>query len=685
MSHTRVELEKSFESTRAAWLLRRVSRMYWQEVPYRAWSVVRGIAQSRGAFDASTVPRQAADARWGSAWCASPGPGGASAGAEHVRRAADRLLDGHLEVFGHPVPMSGGVPEWNVDPVTRTRIETTFGLFIDFRHIAGVDIKFLWEVNRHLWWVPLAQTYALFGDRRCLDRLGQLLGSWLEACPYARGANWSSPVEHGIRLINWSIVWSLIGGAQSPLFAGTQGQRLLHRWLESIYQHMRFASDNYSKYSSADNHLIGEAAGVYVAAQTWDLWTQSRQMRREAKTLLERETSLQFAPDGVNLEQATCYHKFSLQFLLAASLCGRANGEDFSSAFWARVEAAITFIASMMDAGGHLPPIGDSDDGEVWRLGHGPGYSSYRSIVAIGAALFERGDLQAKIMSCGPGAPGTPEPADEQLPWLPGLSPVAPDTTAMGSLPTRFEQGGYVILGEALHTPEEFRATFDCGPLGYNRIAGHGHADALAVQVSWGGVQMLVDPGTYCYNAAPALRHFFRGTHAHNTLVVDNCDQSEYGASFLWLRDVSCTLTPEDSAAPMSIHASHDGYGRLTDPVIHHRRVTLRGDGSFWVDDWIDCGVPHLVELLWHAPVGAAFVPDKDGTWLLTVEDRVLRLTIEQGQPFEISVIEGRESPPQGWVSTQFYQRAPAPVLSVRGTLAPRQTLRTVIERGRTL
>jgi Heparinase II/III-like protein len=252
----------------------------------------------------------------------------------------------------------------------------------------------------------------------------------------------------------------------------------------------------------------------------------------------------------------------------------------------------------------------------------------------------------------------------------------------MRSLPTRFEKGGYVILGESLHASEEFRVTVDCGPLGYNRIAGHGHADALAVQVSWGGVQMLVDPGTYCYNAAPDLRHFFRGTHAHNTLAVDDCDQSSYGASFLWLRDVTCTvISSDDSTNGKSIHATHDGYCRLADPVTHHRRVTLRDDGSLAVDDWIESTQPHGVELLWHAPVGATFVLESDGAWLLAVQDRVLRMSIEYPGPFETSVVEGRESPPQGWVSTRFYQRDPAPVLSARGMLSPHQTLRTVIER----
>jgi hypothetical protein len=570
--------------------------------------------------------------------------------------------------------MQDGLPDWNADPVTGTRIASEFGLFIDFRHIRGVDIKFLWEVNRHLWWAPLAQAYALSGDLRFLHPLGRLIKSWLDACPYATGANWSSPVEHGIRLINWSVVWALIGGHRSPLFAGVDGQRLLQRWLDSIYQHMRFASDNYSFYSSADNHLIGEAAGVYVAAHVWDRWAQARRLRDAAKNILEREALRQFGSDGVNLEQATCYHKFSLQFLLAAGLCGRANGDDFSPALWSRIESAITVIASMMDSAGHIPPIGDSDDGEVWRLGHGPDFNSYCSMVAIGAALFQRGDLQAKAESCGVAA-------DAQVPWLPGL--IAPPADAHGRhvLPTRFEHGGYVILGDELHTPQEFRVTFDCGPLGYNRIAGHGHADALSVQVGWGGVPMLVDPGTYCYNAAPAFRHFFRGTYAHNTLVVDGRDQSDYGASFLWLRDVNCTLARNETPDRCPVHASHDGYLRLADPVIHHRRVTLRdGDGVLVIEDWIDSAKPHQVELLWHAPSGATLVPDGD-SWTLTAQGRSLCLSIDGSDSLDASLIEGRESPPQGWVSTRFYDRAPAPVLSVRATLAPHQLLRTVIAR----
>ena len=40
---------------------------------------------------------------------------------------------------------------------------------------------------------------------------------------------------------------------------------------------------------------------------------------------------------------------------------------------------------------------------------------------------------------------------------------------------------GSRLLGAGLHQRGEWRVLFDCGPLGYNRIGGHAHADALAV------------------------------------------------------------------------------------------------------------------------------------------------------------------------------------------------------------
>ena len=52
------------------------------------------------------------------------------------------------------------------------------------------------------------------------------------------------------------------------------------------------------------------------------------------------------------------------------------------------------------------------------------------------------------------------------------------------------------------------------------RIAAHAHADALSVEVRYGGVDVLADPGTYCYHGEPEWRSYFRSTIAHNTVEV---------------------------------------------------------------------------------------------------------------------------------------------------------------------
>ena len=67
---------------------------------------------------------------------------------------------------------------------------------------------------------------------------------------------------------------------------------------------------------------------------------------------------------------------------------------------------------------------------------------------------------------------------------------------------------------------------FDCGPLG---DGGHGHYDLLSFEACAGGRPLVVDPGRYTYaDGEPNLRHWFKGTAAHNTVCVDGLDQTPY-------------------------------------------------------------------------------------------------------------------------------------------------------------
>src|SRR5256885_5189570 len=57
----------------------------------------------------------------------------------------------------------------------------------------------------------------------------------------------------------------------------------------SVYQHTRFVHGYFSRHSSANNHLIGEAAGLYIAGLTWPCWPKLRDWRHAARQILERD------------------------------------------------------------------------------------------------------------------------------------------------------------------------------------------------------------------------------------------------------------------------------------------------------------------------------------------------------------------------------------------------------------
>ena len=585
--------------------------------------------------------------------------------------AAERIAAGTLDVFG--VGCSVSPPLWNRDPKTGVDAPLSWGKRLDYRDRRRVgEIKYLWELNRHLHLVTLAQAYALSRDPRYLQVLREHLTSWFSACPYGRGPNWCSSLEAAIRLINWSIAWQLAGGAGSELFADSGGRRFRERWLASIHQHARFVHGYYSRHSSANNHLIGEAAGLYIAGLTWPCWPELRRWRAQARRILEHEALRQNSADGVNLEQAVCYQQFVLDFLLLSLLAGERADAPFCADYRQRIAAMLGFLASIMDAGGEVPMIGDADDAAVARLAPAAGFSPYRSLLASGAVLFEDSGLRYKAREL-----------DDKTRWLFGARAQTLFERLRGRpavLPRRraFPGGGYYILGCDFESESEIRVVADAGPLGYGPLAAHGHADALSFTLSIGGLPFLIDPGTYLYHGGGVWRAYFRGTSAHNTVRVDAVDQSEQGGDFLWLRKAraGCSAA-EFSAGLETLCGWHDGYLRLADPVVHRRQLTLaKRARSLTIEDRLEMLGEHDVEIFFHCaaecavePVASGFAIRR-GPWTLLV-----RLPPHPAGSARLH--HGSTEPLCGWISRRYDQREPAPTIVWRARLTGPSVLRS--------
>jgi hypothetical protein len=585
--------------------------------------------------------------------------------------AAERIVAGKVAVFALQDIELGTPPRWNTDPKTGTQAPLDFGMLLDYRDTSLVgDVKYLWELNRHGHLVTLAQAYALGGEPRYAQTIQDHLESWFEACPCGMGPNWSSALEPAIRLINWSAVWHLLGGANAALFATPSGVRFRDRWLASVYQHARFVRGHLSRHSSANNHLIGEAAGLYVAARTWPCWARTGQWLQQAAAILEHEAMLQNAADGVNREQAVAYQQFELDLLLAALLAAQADGASFSREVLARIELMLDYFVSIMDAGGNVPKFGDSDDGFVARLSQESNFCAYRSLLSTGAVLFERADFVAKAGPC-----------DDKTKWLLGERATRLEPTATLPTPrTQFADGGYYILGCDFDSAEEVRLIADAGPLGYGMLAAHGHADALAFTLSVGGREFLVDPGTYTYRYDTPWRAYFRGTSAHNTVRIDGQDQSLQGGNFMWLQKAHAECRHwHSSSLRDEFEGVHYGYRRLADPVVHRRQIALdKPTRRIVIDDILEMSGTHDVELFFHCSPDCHVENGPKGH-ALTQGARTVWLQLPQALRRSVRICRGENDPICGWTSPRFDVIEPSCTIVWSARLSGSTTLRTVI------
>jgi hypothetical protein len=429
--------------------------------------------------------------------------------------------------------------------------------------------------------------------------------------------------------------------------------------MAAAYWHLCFVRGHLSAHSSANNHLIGELSGLYIGLATWPRWQRTAAWREDIRQRLQHEALTQNAPDGVNREQASAYQSFVLEFLLLAQRCARANGEPMSGEVDDRLRAMARFLAVLMDAGGHLPQIGDADDGLACGLWTDVPDNAH-SLLATAALCFDE-----PAFAC---AAGRADPKAVAL-----LGTAAADRWdglqrqgATIGLPQAFPEGGYAVLGSHAGTAQEVRVVFDVGPLGYLGIAAHGHADALSVLLSVGGQPLLVDPGTYAYHGPIEWREHFRSTAAHNTVEIDGVSQSVSGGRFMWVthadaRCIDFAVAADGLQRCVGQLDTYAGSGRL-----RHRRE-LRWDPSacqLEVIDEIEGDGTHDIALHWQAAPGLHVVADEQGVQLLLHGGgHTLALHSPAGWP--VALLRAREGDPRAWVSTRYEHKAPATLVRV--------------------
>ncbi|MET7686694.1 alginate lyase family protein [Streptomyces sp. NPDC005483] len=632
------------------WYLRRLSRMGPQEVAGRVGDTVRRRRWRSAPPDCPNVT--------GARFTAVLPAGAISAvpddAAKRLIAEADRLMDGHAEFFG-VIRDDLADPDWWRDPKTGRRAPSGYAFDVPYRSEDAVgDIKQIWEPSRHQYLTQLAAAYAITGNERYAERVAEHLRSWWSANPPLRGVHWISGIELGIRLLSWVWIRRLLDGwpGAADLFEGNPVAR------NQIWHHQRWLAAFPSRGSSANNHVIAETAGQFAAACAFDWFSSSPRWRADALRSLDRHLRGNTYGSGLNRELATEYHGLVLELGLAALAEAEAAAVPVPASVRLVLLRMTDALAAVVDNRLRPPRQGDADDGHGLIV-DGAGTDRWASLLATGDAVFGRLDWWPEVTA-----------TDVRTPLLAALvKPTELSVTRPASRPAHFADAGMTIL----RGPEEIWCRCDGGPHGFLSIAAHAHADALSVEVRHDGVDVLADPGTYCYHGQPEWRQYFRSTLGHNTLQLDGGDQSVSGGPFLWTRHAQSRVLTAETAR---WSAEHDGY----QGSVHRRQVELTAEKQeLRIVDEVR-GPRREARLAFH--LGPAITADLVGnrarlTWTRDGEDRSAVLEL----PAQLSwqAHRGESEPPLGWYSAGFGRKEPATTLIGTGSTDGTEGFTTVL------
>ena len=574
-----------------------------------------------------------------------------------VQAAADAICRRQFTLLGVPVQYPSEI-SWIADPLSRRdwpmRFHTRIDIFAGDREIG--DVKYVWELNRHQFLTTLGKAYRLSDDDRYALAAVELIQEWIGANPYNIGINWTSALEVAIRSLSWCQALELIDNSMALDWDKRQSI------LRSLCQHGHYIERHLSYFFSPYNHLMGEAAALYTIGSLLSWLKPARRWKNKGWAILQQEMPKQFHRDGGTVEQAIGYHHFTLGFCVQAFLLRQRLGLDIPPGMSSLLEKAFEFSMYMTRPDGLVPMIGDADEGRALDLLQNSIWD-FRPLLAIGAVLFQRADFKTIA---------GPFPLDTA--WLLGLEGWKKYESLQDTAPRDnskvLPDSGYCIMRTGWDRQSHY-LSFDCGDIaagvqkGDIASAAHGHADALSIEVAAYGVPILVDPGFYTYNGNEQWHRYFRETEAHNTIVVDGCSQAEYRGRLKWARAPDTMLHHAITTKSLDFaEGSHNGYTRLTRPVVHRRAVVFLQPDYWMIRDELSGEGEHRIDRYFHFADMEIFC-NEDRKLIHTRSPQghnLAVLSIEKDNT-AIEIMRGGNEPESGWIAPGYGKKSRAPVV----------------------
>lgn len=480
----------------------------------------------------------------------------------------------------------------------------------------GADIKFPWELSRahHLLW--LAEAYLVTKEQRYSDAVRDNIKDWIKNNPLLFSVNWCCPMDAAIRAVNWVYALSMI--SESNSFKGMDSEDL-KKIYKSLYQHGWYIFHNLERrYPYRHNHYFSDIVGLIFLGRLFDTTPHGRKWFRFAEKEFYRELRIQTLPSGVNYEFSISYHRlmtelsaYTIHFLYRV---GQSVPEDIIK----KTETMLEYVSAYTKSNGLAPIVGDNDDGRFLPF--------VRRDFRNHRYLIDSHELENRIVYID--------------------SPII-------KLPEYKTQGDY-FYSDAGHCVIKNRDVYlsvvnrNSGcfvkDVGDRYVGGHTHNDKLSFELSVGGIDVFVDPGTYLYTSDIAAHNEFRSTKKHNTAVVDGEEQNILSSlsafSYLPNTKVDYLILDKDSV--------YGSYHTMKGGMTHSREFRMR-EGNVDVLDYLrKVGTGHNFTISFHLAPGLKATLYSDYLIIRAKEYDVIMSFDTKAKDLDIRIEPDKYSPSYG-------------------------------------
>ena len=515
----------------------------------------------------------------------------------------------------------------------------------DWNHIENEDRAWNWEMQRHAWWVDVAQAYFDTGNERYAAYLNGIIMDWFLSNsvpkedvvtftknPLATG--WRT-LDVGARLMdNWPRVF--LYTRSSPSLSDESLVAFLRSWHEQ--------AEHLVAYPKSAKWLLEESSGLLMTAVMFPEFLKAENWREVANSRLEALAPDQILEDGSHIEGSLEYLTPCLVRFAQAYHIQNLNALEAPEIFYQRALLGVYYMIGIVKPSFYLPAINDCD-----RL----------NIL----------DLFAEF---GENLPPASEVEYIRTKRAEGYTP--PSTCFY------FPCAGHFVFRDSWES-DSLYALFDVGIFGN----GFAHEDRLQFELAAFGETLLGDMGRSTHQPGPEGEYFI-GPQSHNCILIDGNGMNYRSTSpSAWINRKPLAWPYNLEEGVKWAQARYDGPWQSrkryriwrnqteSQPKIKWvRRFTFvipAGDlpGLWVVSDLIEgAGKHNVTQMLNFYPGQLSIDESKNRIFFRRNGVNLVGQSLSD-TPVDITLAEGQQNPFRGWFSPAQGVKEPAPSVWITG------------------